>query len=100
MQRNLGMVRTSSVLTYEIVDFANDRHWLGQNSKGLALSIDFAARRRVKKSYAARDLLAGASQKKALSAVIGTSGRFLLLSTAVNDQYGLAVASMQKALRV
>jgi DNA-binding transcriptional regulator YhcF (GntR family) len=38
-------------------------------------------------------------QKKALSAVIGTGGR-LLLSKAVNDQYGLAVASMQKALRV
>jgi uncharacterized protein len=37
-------------------------------------------------------------QKKALSAVIGTSGR-LLLSKAVNDQYGLAVASMQKALK-
>ncbi len=37
-------------------------------------------------------------QKKALSAVIGTSGR-LLLSRAVNDQYGLAVASMQKALK-
>ena len=37
-------------------------------------------------------------QKKALSAVIGTAGR-LLLSKAVNDQYGLAVASMQKALK-
>jgi energy-coupling factor transporter ATP-binding protein EcfA2 len=37
-------------------------------------------------------------QKKALNAVIGTSGR-LLLSRAVNDQYGLAVASMQKALK-
>ncbi|MHB8721772.1 MAG: AAA family ATPase [Steroidobacteraceae bacterium] len=37
-------------------------------------------------------------QKKALRAVIGTSGR-LLLSRAVNDQYGLAVASMQKALK-
>jgi hypothetical protein len=37
-------------------------------------------------------------QKKALRAVIGTSGR-LLLSKAVNDQYGLAVASMQKALK-
>jgi hypothetical protein len=37
-------------------------------------------------------------QKKALSAVIGNSGR-LLLSKAVNDQYGLAVASMQKALK-
>jgi hypothetical protein len=37
-------------------------------------------------------------QKKALSAVIGTGGR-LLLSKAVNDQYGLAVASMQKALK-
>jgi len=37
-------------------------------------------------------------QKKALSAVIGASGR-LLLSRAVNDQYGLPVASMQKALK-
>src|ERR1700677_837825 len=37
-------------------------------------------------------------QKKALNAVIGTSGK-LLLSKAVNDQYGLAVASMQKALK-
>ena len=37
-------------------------------------------------------------QKKALNAVIGTSGQ-LLLSKAVNDQYGLAVASMQKALK-
>jgi energy-coupling factor transporter ATP-binding protein EcfA2 len=37
-------------------------------------------------------------QKKALSAVIGASGR-LLLSKAVNDQYGLPVASMQKALK-
>jgi DNA-binding transcriptional MocR family regulator len=37
-------------------------------------------------------------QKKALSAVIGTGGR-LLLSKAVNDQYGVAVASMQKALK-
>lgn len=37
-------------------------------------------------------------QKKALRAVIGTSGR-LLLSRAVNDRYGLAVASMQKALK-
>jgi hypothetical protein len=37
-------------------------------------------------------------QKKALRAVIGTSGR-LLFSRAVNDQYGLAVASMQKALK-
>jgi hypothetical protein len=38
-------------------------------------------------------------QKKALSAVVGTSGK-LLLSKAVNDRYGLAVASMQKALKV
>jgi hypothetical protein len=37
-------------------------------------------------------------QKKALSAVIGASGR-LLLSKAVNDQYCLPVASMQKALK-
>lgn len=37
-------------------------------------------------------------QKKALTAVIGTTGR-LLLSKAVNDQYGLTVASMQKALK-
>lgn len=37
-------------------------------------------------------------QKKALRAVIGTSGR-LLLSKGVNDQYDLAVASMQKALK-
>jgi uncharacterized protein len=38
-------------------------------------------------------------QKKALNAVVGASGR-LLLSKAVNDQYGLAVASMQKALKI
>jgi hypothetical protein len=37
-------------------------------------------------------------QKRALNAVIGTSGR-LLLSRSVNDRYGLAVASMQKALK-
>jgi uncharacterized protein len=37
-------------------------------------------------------------QKKALSAVIGTSGR-RLLSKSVSDQYGIAVASMQKALK-
>jgi uncharacterized protein len=37
-------------------------------------------------------------QKKALSAVIGASGR-RLLSKSVNDRYGLAVASMQKALK-
>jgi hypothetical protein len=35
---------------------------------------------------------------EALGAVIGASGR-LLLSKAVNDQYGLSVASMQKTLK-
>jgi hypothetical protein len=39
-----------------------------------------------------------AVQKKALSAVVGMSGR-QLLSKAVTDEYGLPVSSMQKALK-
>jgi uncharacterized protein len=39
-----------------------------------------------------------AVQKKALNAVVGTSGR-QLFSKAVADEYGLPVASMQKALK-